>query len=235
MGPDSIQGNVELQVSRIFHAGTRINGRPPDCALLSSDDIKFFFHASVASATSLGKHNRCRVQDDAAVLNVILHTLYNLSCAQFQPSFESLVQAVERMRVYGMDPRLYITPTNATFDVLLSHASFRPLELFALAAHLDIYALAAPTSSHLLSLKLFSLSDDICERIGPKYLARLYNLHTQRVATLKELVYTLPARHTDTPRCGKQDWQETLVREWSVTVAYLCHDATPDIRELFGL
>ncbi|KAF9031676.1 hypothetical protein BDZ89DRAFT_1063817 [Hymenopellis radicata] len=233
MSSNGLEGNIEPQVSRIFHAGRRINGRPPDCILLSSDGINFFFHASMASATTLGEHNRCRVQADAAVLNIILHTLYNLSCAQFQPSFESLALAVERMQVDGMDPRLYITPKNPTFDVLLRHAPFRPLELFALAAHLDIYDLAVPTSSHLLSLKLFSLSDDICERIGSKYLARLYNLHTRRVATLKALVSTPPARHAETPRCGTKDWQERLVSEWSLTVAYLCHDATPEMSASF--
>jgi hypothetical protein len=47
-----------------------------------------------------------------------------------------------------------------------------PLQLYALAAHYDIFDLAVPTSSHLLSFPLSRLSDEMVERMGAIYLKR---------------------------------------------------------------
>lgn len=167
-----------------------------------------------------------RLEEDAVVLNVILHTVYNISCAIYAPAFEALTVAVERMPVYGVDPRAFIIPTNPTFTVLLSHAPVRPLDVYALAAGRNIFELAARASSFLIGYDLSTLDDDMCERIGSTYLAKLHNLQLSRIAALKQIIIVPPSRHPDTSICDSRD----LHTLWARVVACKVRDAKPGTR-----
>jgi hypothetical protein len=168
------------------------------------------------------------VPDDSAVLNVILHTLYEMSCAQYSPSFEVLVTAVNRLPVYGIVPKTRIAPSAPLFSLLLSHAPLHPLELYTLAATYDLYDLAVSISSHLLSFPLATLTDDMAERIGPVYLKRLFFLHFGRSDALKRVLLPPPHPHAPTPECDFTE-QKKLTRAWALASAYLAWDARPDL------
>ncbi|KAJ6616872.1 hypothetical protein B0H10DRAFT_2219033 [Mycena sp. CBHHK59/15] len=101
------------------------------------------------------------VPEPSPVLNIILHAIHDLSCAQFSPPFDTLVHAVDAMPTYGIAPKStacacthssHILPSTPLFTLLLSHAPLFPLDLYALAAHYDILALAVPTSYRQLQI-----------------------------------------------------------------------------------
>lgn len=64
------------------------------------------------------------------------------------------------------------------YTLLMAHAPLCPLDLYALAASYDLYDLAVAASSHLLSMTLAMLTDEMAERIGPIYVKRLFFLFT---------------------------------------------------------
>jgi hypothetical protein len=110
----------------------------------------------------------------------------------------------------------------------MSYAPLYPLDLYALAATYDLYDLAVPTSSHLLSLSLASLTDEMAQRIGPVYVKRLFFLHFGRAEALKRLLLPPPHPHAPTPFCDFTD-QKKLTRAWALASAYLAWDARPDL------
>src|ERR1700761_334873 len=119
------------------------------------------------------------------LVNVLLHTIYNLDCAHYAPSFECLCNTVKTMTKCGYDYKAYITHKSHLYNVILSHAPSRPLDVYAFAASHGLEELAIATSSHLLSLPLPTLTDKMCCDIGPIYLKRLFFLHLGRVDALK--------------------------------------------------
>ena len=66
---------------------------------------------------------------------------------------------------------------------------------YALAASHDLYSLAVPISSHLLSYPLHMLTDELAEKIGPVYLKRLFFLHLGRLDALRRLLLPPPHPH----------------------------------------
>ena len=171
------------------------------------------------------------VPEPSAVLNVLLHTIYDMSCAHYSPSFEQMVSAVHAMKDYGIPPDSRILPSTPLFILLLSHAPLHPLELYAVAASYDLRDLAVSTSSHLLSLQLSSITESMAERIGPLYLRRLFFLHFGRVDALKRLLLSPPHPHAPTTWCDFTE-QKKLTRAWALASAYLAWDARPGTLQL---
>jgi hypothetical protein len=166
------------------------------------------------------------IQETSSILNIILHTIYDMSCAHYSPPFETLVAAVNRLPTYGVRPKSRIAPSTPLFTLLLSHAPLFPMELYALASYFDLYDLAVSTSSHLLSFSLATLTDDMAERIGPVYLKRLFFLHFGRSDALKRVLLPPPHPHAPTPWCDFTE-QKKLTRAWALASAYLAWDARP--------
>lgn len=164
--------------------------------------------------------------DNSTVLNIILHTVYDMSCAHYSPSFPALVTAVNRLPAYGIPPKVRIAPSTPLFSVLLSHAPLFPIELYALAASHDLYDLAVATSSHLLAFPLATITDEMAEKIGPVYLKRLFFLHFGRSDALKRVLLPPPNPHAPTPMCDFTE-QKRLTRAWALASAYLAWDARP--------
>ncbi|CCM03309.1 uncharacterized protein FIBRA_05437 [Fibroporia radiculosa] len=234
------QGHVTISVSTTFHPDARIAGAFPDLILVSSDQVYFHVHlhrileASENGFASLlppksqddGFPPAVYVSEPAEVLNVIVHTIYDLSAAQFVPSFETVSVALNAMVKYGISPVRFITPAMPLYALILSLAPHQPIEAYALAAAHDLYGLAVAISPHLLSFTLSSLTDELVVRIGPIYLKRLFFLHSIRMEALKKLLLHPPRPHPETVNCyGEQ--QLRLTRVWALASAHLVWDARP--------
>jgi len=156
---------------------------------------------------------------------VILHMLYGTSSAGHSPSFEVLVNAVDRMPGYDIQPVKLILPSTPLYNLLLSYAPLHPLDLYGLAAHHSLHSLAVTTSSHLLSYSLPSITDTQAERIGAIYLKKLLLLRVDRFTALKKILLKTPHPHAPTKACGFGD-QKGLTRAWGLVSAYLVWDAS---------
>ncbi|KAJ6476493.1 hypothetical protein C8R47DRAFT_1187104 [Mycena vitilis] len=232
-----------VSISTTFSFTTQHRPHPPDIVLFSEDSVYFSVHSDVLlSATNNGFRDmlpiRCGnpfdaqsvlpVPEPSSVLNIILHAIYDIPCAQYSPSFETLAHAVDSMQVYGINPKSSILPSSPLFTLLLSHAPHFPLQLYALAAHHDIAALAVPTSSHLLSFPLSRMPDAMAQRMGATYLKRLIFLHLGRSEALKRVLGPLPDQHPPSPACGFAA-QRQLSRAWALATASLAWDIRPDM------
>ncbi|KAJ3922789.1 hypothetical protein F5877DRAFT_74938 [Lentinula edodes] len=240
---DPSDNNVLVSISTTFYPGANLHSLPPDLALLSTDSVFFYVHSHIILAasdnnflslipTSSSKEQSSNmvihVPELSPVLNIILHIIYNISCSHYSPSFGTLSDAVHRLPSYGIDPKSCITPSTPIHALLLSHAPLCPLDVYTLAAKYDLYDLAVPTSSHLLSFQLSTLTDDTAEAIGPKYLRRMFFLHIGRSDALKRILLQPPHPHAPTPWCDFAD-QKNLTRAWALASAYLAWDARPDV------
>ncbi|KAJ6577867.1 hypothetical protein B0H19DRAFT_1121613 [Mycena capillaripes] len=232
-----------VSVSTTFSSTAEHRPQPADVVLLSKDSVRFYVHSDLLldvsdnsfhamlpiSPAEIGeKPPILNVPEVSPVLNVILHVIYGMYCAHYSPPFETLVDAVDSMPIYGINPKSTILPSTPLFSLLLSHAPLVPLHLYALAAHYDIYDLAVPTSSHLLGFPLSRLTDEVVQRMGPTYLKRLFFLHVGRAEALKRVLGAPPHPHPPTPTCGFQV-QKGLNRAWALATAYLTWDVQPDI------
>ncbi|KAI9574608.1 hypothetical protein HD554DRAFT_2201596 [Boletus coccyginus] len=233
-----------VSVSTTFFPGAQNHTLPPDLVFLSSDSVFFYVHTHILLAASDNNFNSLLppsqkakpgpmghavlVPESSTVFNVVLHAVYDMSCAHYSPSFESLAAAINAMTTYGISLRTHVAPTTPLHTLLLSLAAIYPLEVYALAASYDLYDLALPTSAYLLSFSLASLTDEMAEQIGPKYLKRLFFLHFGRADALKRLLLPPPHPHPPTPTCDYSE-QKKLTRAWALASAYLAWDARPDL------
>jgi hypothetical protein len=188
-----------ISVSTAFHAGANLHLLPPDVTLLSSDSVHFYVHSHIllgASDNSFRSLLLTKVQSPdtsvpvpelSPVLNIILHIIYNMAFTQYSFSLDTLSDAVNCLSLYGVHPKLHVVRNTPVYALLLSLAPLFPIRVYTLAAKYNIDDLAVTTSSHLLSLELWTLTDEIVEEMGPIYLRRLFFLHLGRVEALKRL------------------------------------------------
>jgi hypothetical protein len=239
---ENLDGQTLVSVSTTFYPGSHIDALPPNLIMLSSDSVFFYIHSHVVltasengfgvlvpPALSLEKDQMAPVisiPESSVVLNIILHCIYELSCAHYCHSFDDLRIAVNAMPSYGISVKTHIISSNPLFNLLLSHAPLHPLDLYALAASHDLYDVAVSTSPHLLSFSLATLTDEMAARIGPVYLKRLFFLHFGRVDALKRLLLSPPHPHAPTQWCDFAE-QKKLTRAWALASAYLAWDARP--------
>ncbi|KAJ8482236.1 hypothetical protein ONZ51_g5499 [Trametes cubensis] len=174
--------NSVVSVSTTFHPGANLLSIPPDLILLSSDGVFFYVHTTRVLSASRNHFNdlvppkptKATLRDDlgpvvvlpdaATVLNVVMHTVYDISPTHYRPSLDTLVAAVDAMAIYGLSPKQYIAPSTPLYSMILSQAPVQPIVVYALAATHDLYDLAVPVSSHLLSFPLYCLTDDLATR-----------------------------------------------------------------------
>lgn len=231
-----------VSVSTTFYPGSKNSPMPPDVVFLSSDSVFFYVHSSTLLSASENNFKSLlpasppkykeqagpiiSVSDTSTVFNIVLHTIYDMSCAHYSPSLDALASAVTALHAYGVPPKAFILPSKPLYTLLLSHAPLYPLELYALASKYDLYDLAVTTSSHLLSFPLATLTDEMAERIGAVYLRRLFFLHFGRADALKRLLLSPPHPHAPTVWCDFTE-QKKLTRAWALASAYLAWDARP--------
>lgn len=233
-----------MSVSPIFHANMFHDGRPPDVALLSTNSILFLVHTSLvperfqsrSSATlavpvsfdngaSAADVPAFQVSETSEVLNVILHTIYDMPCTTHSSSVDILNAAFDAFPRYGLTVKTCIAPSSPLFTLLLSCAPLQPLEVYALASRHDLYDLAVGVSPHLLGYPLSSLTDEMSDRIGPLYLKRLFMLHHTRLEALRRMLFAAP--HPHGPVNGHCSFvvQRKLSRAWTMASACVVWDA----------
>lgn len=247
-------------ISVAFNPSLRVDNRLPDTILVSSNHVYFYAHRHRLIGSSynafngrLGDHTpfargtlpRIRLPDGGDILNVVIHTAYNLPCTHFFPAFETVEAALAALGTYGVPLNTLADPTLSPGPILggtpdiphfplslvdqlvLSHAPYRPIDTYALAAQHGLDAVAVVTSGHLLSFDLSTVTDELAHKMGPVYLKRLFLLHQNRLAALRNILLRAPdqAPHVD----GQEDWcdGQTMVREWAIVTAGLVWDATP--------
>ncbi|KAI0730988.1 hypothetical protein C8Q76DRAFT_669740 [Earliella scabrosa] len=234
-----------ISISTTFHTDAGLLPFPPDVILLSSDGVLFYVHRTQILTKSInGFHSRLPrdnlpdvlrsrkppivpCSNPAVVLNVVAHVIYDMSCEHYCPTLDTLASAVDAMAMYGISPQLYITPSTPLYALILNQAPMNPLLAYTLAAKHDIYALAVPVSTYLLSYPLKKLPEDATQKIGPLYLKRLYFLHLGRLQTFRTLLVDPPHLHPETDKCDFSD-QKRLARAWALATAYLAWEARPD-------
>ncbi|KAI0352336.1 hypothetical protein OH77DRAFT_1523389 [Trametes cingulata] len=251
-GEDSVpdndaQENTIVSVSTTFHPLARLLPIPSDLIVVSSDDIHFYVHTTQVLSASTNHFNNivlpdratsdkagnglcllARVSESAVVLNIILHCVYGMSCEHYKPALDTLVAAVDAMPSYGLCPKMFVAPSTVLYTLILGQAPMRPLVVYALAARHDLYELAKPVSSHLLSFPVHAISDELASQIGAVYLKRLFLLHMERVQTLKQLLLPPPHPHPPTEQCDFVE-QKKLTRAWALAAAYLAWDSRADL------
>ena len=233
---DSVE-DIVMSVSTSFPPGSHPS--ETDLILSSLDGVVFCVHTDIinkaspsALAAVLSFSNPgivggvIFIPEPATILNILLHTLYNSSCAPNSPSTDDLIAAVDKMPLYGMDPKSFIIPESPLYTLLLSRAPLHPLDIFALASHHNIPDLAVQTSSHLLGFNLDTISDEYATRIGPANLRRLFVLHMKRVQMLRSLLLQPPTLHPLTKKCDVGS-QKALTRLWAMGSTYLVWDVQP--------
>ncbi|KAJ7596002.1 hypothetical protein C8J56DRAFT_393361 [Mycena floridula] len=236
--------SIVVSVSTTFHLTAQLmqpgskQFPPQDLALLSSDFVFFYVHSSRLLAASdnhfmsllsdVGNSCIIFVPESSPVLNIILHAIYDLSCASYSPTFKNLAAAVNHLPIYGVHPIDQILPTSELYLSLMAHAPLFPLALYSLASCFDLNDLAISTSPHLLSYQLSSLTDDQAEGIAPSYLRRLFFLHMGRCDALKRALLVPPQPHIPTLNCDLTG-QRKVNRAWIMAAAYLAWEARPDL------
>lgn len=240
--PDSPGDNdsITAPASSTFHPGSHMDYLLPDLVLISSDKVYFHVHIHrildacdfgfdslllpLSGSIEVGITPIVVVTEAAEILNIVVHTIYNISPSQFAPSLETLSASLTALAKYGISPRHYIVPSTPLFAMLLSYAPHFPIDSYALAASYDLYDLAVLISAHLLSFSFPSLTDALVTQIGPVYLKRLVFLHHDRMYALRSFLLHPPRPHRETFQC---DGKQKLTRAWALASAHLVWDATP--------
>ncbi|KAI0745419.1 hypothetical protein C8Q76DRAFT_764680 [Earliella scabrosa] len=230
-------------VSITFQPSLRADDRLPDTAIISSNHVYFYVHRHrLLAASSNGFAGRffdpqigfggflptIYVPESGDVLNVVLHTMYDRSCVHFYPSLETVEAALTALGKYGVAIDAYAAPGQPVFQLLTSHAPYRPIETYALAGQYGLEDVAVVVSGHLLPFDLSSLTDDIAIKMGPVYLKRLVLLHQSRLNHLRNIILEPPARHPPTAECGEVE-QGKLTSAWAHASAQFVWDASPSI------
>ncbi|EJD36564.1 hypothetical protein AURDEDRAFT_174344 [Auricularia subglabra TFB-10046 SS5] len=238
------------RVSATFHPDAALDpSTKPDAVLISADGVLFYIHSQILLYASKNAFSgllplapqdkergselglqlpAIRTQENEQVLSIVLHALYGLALPLYNLDLALLSLAAEELLVrYAVQPEFALSPGSPLFETILSHASVRPLHVYALAGHHELEALAVAASPHMLSFPLFLLTDADARHMGPVYLRRLFFLHLGRVEALKRLLAAPPAVHAGTPQCdGVQ--QQKMQRAWSLATAAIIHDARAD-------
>jgi hypothetical protein len=231
-----------ISVSTTFFPGTELDVLPTDLIILSSDSVFFYVHmhkilaASVNGFNSLlppkegsqleGPGSFLVLHDDSVVVNILLHTIYNMSVAHYAPGPEAVIAAVESLEKYGLSMQTHLAPASPLYSLVLGTAPKAPIEFYAIAAAYDLRHLAIPISSFLLTYSLASLTDELAIKMGPLYLKRLFYLHLGRVEALKRLLLPPPQPHMPIANCDFTE-QKKLTRAWALASAYLVWDVRP--------
>ncbi|EIN04851.1 hypothetical protein PUNSTDRAFT_138050 [Punctularia strigosozonata HHB-11173 SS5] len=234
-------------VSAIFGPGLFVAQTAPDLILVSADHVHFYVHQHLlakstngfngllARPSGLEAYNNpaelpsALVPESVEVLNVALHGVYNLTWTTPIPSFEVASGAVTSLVKYGFDVKPVFAPSTTLFGLFSrSYAPSVPMDVYCFAASYDLVLLAVFASKYLLSFPLCALDDTLAEKMGPRYLRRLFFLHLGRTDALKRLLLPQPAHHAPNAICGTAEGQR-LTRAWALASAYIAWDARPDL------
>lgn len=160
------------------------------------------------------------------LFNVVLLTIYDLPCDQFQPSLDTLLGAVQVLKTYGMSLDRFVGHSTPLFDLISMESPRRPLEVFLTATENGLEALAVVTSSRLISIPLTDITEEIVDRMGARYFRRFVMLQWTRILCLKALLLDAPKLHPDLENCGFVQQRE-LHNAWMLAASSLLCNMQP--------
>lgn len=222
-----------------FHPSPGLDPSPSDVVLISTDNILFHVHRHrllQCSSNSFAGLLRCSsetspdypqsvaIDEDAAVMHIALRAIYGLPPET--SSFEHIARGIGFLKNHGIPVEQLLLPHTPLAEQLLSHALFRPIDAYALAAEYDLEAIAVPVSSFLLAYSPSDLTDELVSRIGVRYLKRLFDLQYTREAELKGMLFCALEYHPPTRHCGLSN-QKILHNAWALAAAKLAWAAGP--------
>lgn len=220
--------------SRTFYFRAMLRIASEDVQVVSQDNVSFYVHALQLLVESdnffggtlvypFGPSQYIVVTEQSSVFNIVLHAIYNLDCACYDPPDADIISAVHALQKYGIQPARLLGSTTALFQVIVSRLPDRDvaatLSLYALAGQYDMRDLAVHCSQFLLPLRTYDISNELAVQMGVWYLKYLIFLRRGRVKKLQELLSRLPQAHLPIPQC-KPERQAALVRAWQLTGAY---------------
>ncbi|KAI0342628.1 hypothetical protein BDW22DRAFT_1484227 [Trametopsis cervina] len=246
---DDVRAGADLdrppfQVSSAFHLDANLDSTLPDVIIASADNVLFAVHchrlqeasannfAGFLSVTGVEPTSENPltfvVTDPQDVLNVVLHTLYGLSCGAYNPSLDCLAASIQALKTYGLIPLQRYLSRNASplYSTVLNQGLAHPIETFALAASHGLEDLAVAASSYTLSAKLDHIPPHLAEQMGVHYLHRLYRLQSARMEGLKRLLDKSVYPHVATPWCSPEQ-RQNVSRAVQLAATQVYYTATP--------
>ena len=224
-----------------FNPGFLCNDVPADITLIAADNVPFYAHRRVlqyASKNAFGSlltrpDKSIRVPEASAVLSLALHIVYGFPCLHLVFALDTIETAANALIKYGVPLRNVAAPNSPLYQLVLSHAPYRPIDAYAFAAHYNLESLAVAVSSHLLAYNTSNLTDELSTKMGPVYLKRLFDLHETRRSALKAIVMKPPRMHRPNLACGTGE-QRQLTQAWAFAAAEMAWDVQPGESELSG-
>ncbi|KAI0728037.1 hypothetical protein C8Q72DRAFT_416164 [Fomitopsis betulina] len=241
--PGSGESDMAVPVSYTFHPCSCFDDISPDLVLVSADRVLFYIHyhriltasdngfgllLSSALTLFLDVSPTVMVSETSEVLNIILHTVYNISALPYCPSFETISAALDALPRYGISPKRYAAVGEPLYDLVVACAPHQPIDTYALAGAHDLSDVAVAASEHLLSFLLSTLSNELAERMGAIYLKKLFFLHLGRMDALKRVLIRPPVAHPETAECSLAQ-QKCVMRAWALAAAHVMWDARPNL------
>ncbi|KAM5543238.1 hypothetical protein V8D89_003112 [Ganoderma adspersum] len=221
------QDTIFTGASTSFGPGNIFGGLFSDLAVLSSDQTVYYVHRQHLSGVSTnafagllpGAPFSISVLEPAAVLSIVIHTMYGRSCTDHSPSLDTIEAALDALVKYGVTPHLYASSPQPLYRLLLLHAPHNAIEAYALAGRHSLEAVAVAISAHLLAYDLSLITVELSIKMGAVYLRRLVDLHCDRTKALKSIVMRPPGGHPPT--------LARLMNAWAFAVAELAWDTLP--------
>ncbi|KAI0690903.1 hypothetical protein BC835DRAFT_156979 [Cytidiella melzeri] len=240
--PPHIANDPAIQISPTFSLNSTLDSVSPDTIIASLDHVFFAVHHHRLLASSVNNFGGCLnphtkpthiapftfiVQESSDVLNVVLHTTYHLSCDNYSPSFECLYASVQALKKYGFLPlQRLISRGTPLFTTILNRAIQEPIKTYALAAANELEDLAVSASAYTLPVKLHLIPQELVDKIGTRYLQRLYKLHGNRLDNLRELLGKKLFPHVAKPYCSVEK-RQVVSRALQLAATQVMYDATP--------
>ncbi|TCD67855.1 hypothetical protein EIP91_011852 [Steccherinum ochraceum] len=211
--PDSPVAD-SIAISTTFHPAFTFLSLLPDSIFLSSDAVYFFVHRVHLSRSSRNNFNSLlmeesfrplfvtdasviSVPEDSALLDVVLHGVYDLPFSNHNLSLPTLLRSIHSLQTYGVPLYRVLSPSSRLYRLILAEAPRAPLEVYAVAALHDLDYLAVAISAKLHSIALADISNLAVVTMGPIYLKRLFLLHYRRIEYLKTLLTDAPDTHPE--------------------------------------
>lgn len=101
-----------------------------------------------------------RLHEKAEVLNLLLHAVYRLNPARYEPSLEVLSSVPGALLNYGYSLDEHLAPGSELTRLFLNYAKAQPLDVYSLAAAYGLEHLAQRASKPTLGAQLSAVNED---------------------------------------------------------------------------